>query len=427
MKKTLAFWAAILLVVAVALEAFSFVGVQLFAYARPHYFRQQFLDNHFDDMTEDDLRKFKDASYDPLLGWDNQPNTSNSIVNTAGRLVSESYGGDGARHDGLPGKANLISTYGDSFTACVEVADRESWQFFLEQDLGYEVKNFGVAAYGTDQAVLKFEADVAQGDVLPIAMLGLFEENINRILSRFRPFYEPGSDVKFGFKPSFIFENDRLVFEPNLLTPAVGSVSEAKGLAEGLIDTDYWAGFHLQNRFPFILQIRSMLRIAWEEAARLRRIYHHWRDDDAVRLMSAIVDRFIAAAEAARVYPVVVLIPDVRLWRNGRREPGYGSFKRDLRRRHSALLVIDIAEHEFREDLFNVLPFRGHASAYGNSEIARILAEALRTDRWFRQITERISNAEGARGRRSANDRKKPRRALIRRDSGQGHPWAELK
>ena len=397
MRKSLGFWAAVLLVLAMALETFSFLSVRLFARAHPHYFRHEFLKNHFDEVTEDDFRRFKNGSYDPLLGWVNRPNTSNRTVNTAGRLVSESYGRDGARRDGLPGKANLISTYGDSFTACVEVDDRESWQFFLEQDLGYEVKNFGVAAYGTDQAVLKFEAGIAQGEPSPIAMLGVFEENINRIRSRFRPFYEPGTEIEFGFKPSFALEKDRLVLKPNLLTPAVGSVSEAKALAEGLIGTDYWARLHVRSRFPYTLQLPSMLQIAWEEAARLRRTYHHWQDDDAVRLMSAIVDRFIAGAEAAEVYPIVVLIPDVRLWRNGRREPGYQSFKRDLRRRHAALVVIDIAEHAFRDDLFNVLPFQGHASAYGNREIARILAEALRTDRRVRQITERISKAEGAR------------------------------
>ena len=88
------------------------------------------------------------SAVDPLLGWDNKPNTSQMSANAAGRLVRASYDSDGARRDGLPAKASLIATYGDSFTAGAEVADHETWQHYLEQDLGYEVKNFGVAAQG---------------------------------------------------------------------------------------------------------------------------------------------------------------------------------------------------------------------------------------------------------------------------------------
>lgn len=40
--------------------------------------------------------------------------------------------------------------------------------------------------------------------------------------------------------------------------------------------------------------------------------------------------------------------------------------------------VIDVAEHEFEEERFNIVPFAGHASAYGNQQIARALAQSLR-------------------------------------------------
>ena len=111
--------------------------------------------------------------------------------------------------------------------------------------------------------------------------------------------------------------------------------------------------------------------------------------------MSGIVDHFMAAAEAAGVYPVVLFIPDVRLWREGRRDPGYARFKHDLKRERSGLLVIDVAEHEFRDDLFNILPFRGHASAYGNGQIARFLAQRLRADGKVRQNMAQVPQFAG--------------------------------
>lgn len=395
MRKLFLLWFVTLSILCATLEAFSFASVHLLQYVWPYYFRFDFINRLFATVTNDDFQRFRHGAYDPLLGWDNKPNTSRMSENVAGRVVVASYDLDGARRDWLPRKANLISTYGDSFTACVEVDDRETWQFYLEQHLGYNVNNFGVAAYGTDQAVLKFEADVAQGEVARIAMLGLFEENINRILSRYRPFYEPGTEVKFGFKPVFSIENGHLLTEPNPLTPDVASLSEAKEAAERLIDTDYWARLRLANRFPYVSQLPSIVRIAWEKAAGRLLGYHHWQDDHAVALMSAIVDRFVAVAEAAGAYPVVLFIPDVRLWRDGRRAPRYESFKHDLKRHHPDVLVIDIAEHEFREDLFNVVPFGGHASAYGNRQIARILAQSLRADARVRQITARAPKAAG--------------------------------
>ena len=51
---------------------------------------------------------------------------------------------------------------GDSFTAGVEVDDRESWPALLQGLLGRRIVNGGVAGYGLDQAVLRAERFVAR-------------------------------------------------------------------------------------------------------------------------------------------------------------------------------------------------------------------------------------------------------------------------
>jgi hypothetical protein len=94
-------------------------------------------------------------------------------------------------------------------------------------------------------------------------------------------------------------------------------------------------------------------------------------------VMAAIVERFHASATAAHTVPVVLFIPDVTRW-PPRQPPAYHDFREELRRRFPAMLVVDIAEHDFDVSRFNVGPHRGHASAYGNQVIAAVMETLLR-------------------------------------------------
>jgi hypothetical protein len=141
--KKIYFWAIPALMLLGTLEILTFSGLQLVMHIRPWLFREDFVAHHFGSLTDNDFLRFKRGRYDPLLGWDNRPNGTERDTNSAGRLVVASYAFDGARRDGLPGKANLIATYGDSFTACAEVNDDETWQFYLEKQLVTRLRILG--------------------------------------------------------------------------------------------------------------------------------------------------------------------------------------------------------------------------------------------------------------------------------------------
>lgn len=53
----------------------------------------------------------------------------------------------------------LMSTFGDSYTFGSEVAEHQTFQSKLAGILQADVFNFGVGAYGTDQALLRFRRD----------------------------------------------------------------------------------------------------------------------------------------------------------------------------------------------------------------------------------------------------------------------------
>ena len=55
-----------------------------------------------------------------------------------------------------------VATVGDSFTFALEVPFEASWPYRLEQQFGHQTQilNFGVNAYGVDQAYLRYSRDV---------------------------------------------------------------------------------------------------------------------------------------------------------------------------------------------------------------------------------------------------------------------------
>ena len=104
---------------------------------------------------------------------------------------------------------------------------------------------------------------------------------------------------------------------------------------------------------------------------------NEWADAGETALLQAIIDRFVAITQGRGQRPVLMFIPRVEAWRRARTEPSYRDFVTRLRAGHRDLLTVDVAEASFEPSRFNVVPFAGHASVYGNRVIARHLATAL--------------------------------------------------
>ena len=78
---------------------------------------------------------------------------------------------------------------------------------------GLEVLNFGVPAYGLDQAYLRYRSRGV--DFHPaVVLIGFMSENVHRGINTFRPFYFPESGMAFA-KPRFVLRGDALELLPN--------------------------------------------------------------------------------------------------------------------------------------------------------------------------------------------------------------------
>lgn len=242
------------------------------------------------------------SRHDPELGWDARFDTP--------------HGERPRRRDhGRP----LVAAFGDSWTYCSDVGDDDTWENVLADSLGADVYNFGVPGFGTDQAYLRF-LRVRREFTAPVTILGLVTENINRIVSVYRPFYFPKTGIRLP-KPRFVLEGNDLRLLPNPLREAgeTGRLCEESFLRQlGARDFWYNRDRHPVLRFPYARILFS--RRMWREAIRGRagagpddtapRPWENlWKDEGCVSLMLALVDAFAAAARADGSTPVFAILP----------------------------------------------------------------------------------------------------------------------
>ena len=141
------------------------------------------------------------GAFDAELGWSVRPNA----VSADGKARTNSLGARGTREYALakPAGVTRLVCVGDSYTWGDEVGDEDTFEAQLEAlDPRVECVNLGVAAYGTDQALLRWkrEGERLQPDVL---VVGLLLENIGRNVNRYRPLWYPGSGSAPA-KPRFV-------------------------------------------------------------------------------------------------------------------------------------------------------------------------------------------------------------------------------
>jgi hypothetical protein len=97
--------------------------------------------------------------------------------------------------------------------------------------------------------------------------------------------------------------------------------------------------------------------------------------------MHHLVGRFVKLTTESHSLPIIIFFPSG--WTLSHSEvPPYTQFRNEIEERHADLIVIDIVDHEFDKERFNVQPYKYHASVYGNEVIAHVID----------QIYENITN-----------------------------------
>jgi hypothetical protein len=325
--------------------------------------------------------------FDPELGWETGPNISGeNSSGCQGRPWHFSTDAAGSRTLPLPlsGKP-LVALFGDSYTFGAEVEDDQTWQYFLAKLSGVPIQNFGVGAYGPDQALLRLEQKLSQGLHTPIVVLGLYSGGISRTLSTFWPFLSPDNGLLLGFKPILQERNGAYQWLPSPLRTLDDLGAFETAFQQAAVH-DYWYAENKRkprNGFPYLVTLFELgyyLTFVFEPQRQLWR-----RDHVAERRMREIVRRFVVLSEEYDFAPVLMFLPELGELDgyNDGKPPYYQQFVQSLTHQYPGdeLRLVDVYQEDFDTYKFS-LP-GCHPSEYGH----QIIAAAV-----YRRIGERLKS-----------------------------------
>jgi lysophospholipase L1-like esterase len=292
--------------------------------------------------------------YDPDLGWRLVPGQRGEVTTNSRGLRSDREYALGRQ----PGRRRL-ALLGDSFTYGAHVADDVTFGWLLERELlsGWDVLNFAVSGYGTDQAQLAWElrgVDLAAD----VVVMGFYVRDYERNTMNF----------KIYAKPVFVPEGEglRLTGHPVIAPEALYQeyVSGRRGVG--------------RVRAPFLAL--SVAR-AW------RNLHERWpsASDAEWQVLSRLMRRFRDRVTGAGARPVWLVLPyhDVVETSRSSQAAIEELCEQEAARLGLPLLRVDeafrahAARHPDRP-LFRPREIGGHFSAEGHRLVAEILAAELR-------------------------------------------------
>lgn len=260
------------------------------------------------------------TAFDPSLGWDLRPNfrAGEQKTNSSGIVALREYAVQ------PPPGVVRIAAFGESFTQCV-VPNGGTWERILEESCpGIEVLNFGVGAYGPDQAYLKYLRDGRRYHPR-IILIGFMTENIWRLVNVFRTYADPANTPLA--KPRFALDRGELRLVENPLRSlddlkSLRSLNADQVLRDRLGEHDrfyrrsyYSAPPALVRVSPLARLVRDAFRVLSWKAADARGLDVIGTDgryntsSEAYRILEALLERWAAEASRDGAVPVVVVFP----------------------------------------------------------------------------------------------------------------------
>ena len=384
MKSSLLVKFVLILLIYLFIEGFIYLGLLLL---------QKSYDIHYDpnisvlsDKQRLNLTNFvkrrigEFTDWDPILGWVNS-----SKRNSAGMRDNREY----AR---VPsGHTIRISAFGDSFTYGSDVKLADTWEKQLMViDPSLEILNYGVGAYGLDQAYLRY-LKVGTEYNPQIVFIGFMSENIARSVNVFRAFYTRWyRDVIFT-KPRFKVKDGQFILLRNPLSTFEDYEYFLKNESEVLSklgENDY----HYQtkyNRGPldFLPSVRLLKILNHTIRTRitdpifnLKGMYN--ANSEAYLVTVKTFDAFYRKVLENGALPVIIIFPDIsdqRRSRNNEKRRYTPLITYLQAKRYYYIDTLDALEpYESRLSVDDLVENWGHYSPLGNRIIARYIYRNLK-------------------------------------------------
>lgn len=308
-RSTFFAYTIMLIVTAVVIEGLAYLFTNYYLGQSPLSFIAY--DSEYEFRQEDIAEYF--ARRDAVLGWP-PPDTYGTAW----------YDNSGARPTpAFPVAGNAcVSLYGDSYTFSTHVdTDAAAWGNVLSERLDCRVANYGVAGYGTDQAVLRFQENL--DDEAATVILGLATVDILRIVNQDRRLIW-GPDSGLAFKPRFILSAAGDLQQVDIPLIAPEQIPEYIRNPENYLEHEWFLpnteGGPVTIKFPYSLTIlrglmsRRVLDKLLGKPSWLS-FYSPDHNSGALKLIVGIIEYFNHIAVQRNKEPLILIIPTSQdLW-----------------------------------------------------------------------------------------------------------------
>lgn len=255
--------------------------------------------------------KLQYTRFHSILGWSIRKNSHSNLYrsNSNGIRADRDY-----THKPLNGNIR-ISTFGDSFTHCDEVANKDTWQEKLaDLEPHLEVLNFGVGGFGLDQAFLRYQTEGVSYRP-DIVIIGFMSENICRIVNTYRPFYYPATGIPLS-KPRFVIEDHHLKLIENPLfskDEVTKLLTQPKEVLPVLGQYDYfYQRTYYKGYFDFLPSIKLYKVIRYDTFKKpdffTNGLYN--KESEAFRVTTRIFDDFNSHIVKNGSIPIILVFPN---------------------------------------------------------------------------------------------------------------------
>lgn len=302
-----------------------------------------------------------------------------------------------------------ISLYGESFTYGADVSHQEAWGNILTSLIGRRVDNYGIAAYGSDQAYLVFLKN--QTDKAKVVILTHVSENIVRNINQDR---------------NLIYGNDapyQILLKPRLITDKKAKLEYIK--IPELTESDYEnyvnnpksylkeeffipnSGFYSLRRlqFPYSFSLPYIYTHKRILIKLLNKRLSHWFDiylppwydslykpnhpSGALELTRDVMINFAKVAEERGKVPLLFVLPNMedfvyfqysKTWVysplvEAAKKKGYTLYNL------GPLLLKKLRSSDKMEDFFSSDGKTGHYSSKGKKVLAEVVRDILQDQR----------------------------------------------
>lgn len=282
-----------------------------------------------------------------------------------------------------------ISLYGDSYTFGADVVNKDTWGNVLADTLGRRVANYGVYAYGTDQAYLRFKNNTQ--DTAKIVILGHLSRDILRNVTRNYSFI--GNIDFVALKPKFTLSKDNeLILIPPLLLNNESEYSAFIEDPQATLEDDYFRPsgpyWNFNPGFPYTFTAFGIFtnqryKSAFRRTASWALFYERKHSTQSLEITSAILQSFYQEAIDAGREPIIVLFPmeeDIRFFQKYKRWY-YQELINDLAANNISVLnigeeIVTLLE-TYDVDAARIYNEKYHFNELGNNQVAKIIYEYL--------------------------------------------------